>query len=229
MTERRICPECGGRKDPSSKRCIACLTTARKERAERTSKTCGACGIDKPLEAFSPVKGRLDGRYSRCKECVAEAAREKRKLHPEKSKAADTRYRKKHPDRVRAKKRRQYQADPERYREQKRKSYRLHRETRTEDYYRRRRQNPEAAKMVSRAHGAVRNAIKNGTLTRPDTCSFCGTSGVAIEAAHHDYLKPLDVKWLCRPCHRKWDLEDPKAKPSLDRLTVLKKRNGKVG
>ena len=55
---------------------------------------------------------------------------------------------------------------------------------------------------------AVTSAIKRGLLTRPDTCEN-GCSG-PVEAAHHDYTKPLDVRWLCRSCHRQWDRSTPK-------------------
>jgi hypothetical protein len=64
------------------------------------------------------------------------------------------------------------------------------------------------------ARSATQRAIKAGLLVRPDTCEQCLASGVAIEAAHHDYSKPLDVRWLCRRCHRRWDQTDPKTKRS---------------
>jgi hypothetical protein len=31
-----------------------------------------------------------------------------------------------------------------------------------------------------------------------------------LEAAHHDYSRPLEVRWLCPPCHRAWDSAQPK-------------------
>ncbi len=51
-----------------------------------------------------------------------------------------------------------------------------------------------------RAHAAVKRAVKRGALVNPKTCSGCST--VARVSAHHDvYARPLDVVWLCPPCH----------------------------
>ena len=52
------------------------------------------------------------------------------------------------------------------------------------------------------ARVAVRNALKRGTLIKPNSCSECGKKG-KVEADHHDYSKRLDVTWLCRDCHVK--------------------------
>lgn len=49
-----------------------------------------------------------------------------------------------------------------------------------------------------RAHGAVNNAIRTGTLTR-EPCEVCGAR--EVHAHHDDYNKPLDVRWLCVRCH----------------------------
>ena len=61
---------------------------------------------------------------------------------------------------------------------------------------------------------AVRRAIKKGLLVRPNICEECGKEGV-IEAAHHSYERDrrLDVRWLCRSCHRRWDMVEPKSSP----------------
>lgn len=48
---------------------------------------------------------------------------------------------------------------------------------------------------------AVRQAILNNQLQRPDTCQSCGSQTSGIEAHHDDYSKPLDVRWLCIDCH----------------------------
>jgi len=48
-------------------------------------------------------------------------------------------------------------------------------------------------------HVAVARAIRNGSLLRLP-CVRCGE---AKSVAHHDdYDKPLDVMWLCQPCHK---------------------------
>ncbi len=59
-----------------------------------------------------------------------------------------------------------------------------------------------------KARGKVHAAIKKGILTRPSSCSKCGSPDkklrdgrTAIQAHHEDYSKPLDVEWLCVRCH----------------------------
>jgi hypothetical protein len=58
--------------------------------------------------------------------------------------------------------------------------------------------NPEKYK----AHTAVHNAVRDGRLEKPDRCAHCHTAEVSIHGHHEDYSKPLDVVWLCAPCHR---------------------------
>lgn len=50
------------------------------------------------------------------------------------------------------------------------------------------------------ARRAVTNAVKRGTLVRPDHCAQCGRP-CHPDAHHPDYLKPLAVEWLCTGCH----------------------------
>ncbi len=57
----------------------------------------------------------------------------------------------------------------------------------------------------------IRAAIKRGQLLRPDICESCGRGG-EIQAAHHDYEQPLAVHWLCRSCHTRWDMAEPKSR-----------------
>lgn len=54
-----------------------------------------------------------------------------------------------------------------------------------------------------RVHDITERAIENKILIRPTVCSQCGKTG-AIEAHHPDYNKPLEVTWLCQPCHHEW-------------------------
>lgn len=50
------------------------------------------------------------------------------------------------------------------------------------------------------ARQAVYRAVKSGKLSRLP-CQFPGCTEQKTFAHHHDYAKPLDVTWLCRPHH----------------------------
>ena len=51
-----------------------------------------------------------------------------------------------------------------------------------------------------RARKLVYEALKKGTLIRPNICSKC-YKHKKVEGHHPDYSKPLFVRWLCRKCH----------------------------
>ena len=57
----------------------------------------------------------------------------------------------------------------------------------------------EEDKRRSRAHSAVSRAIRSGELVRQPCCR-CGKEKSI--AHHEDYDKPLEVMWLCQPCHK---------------------------
>lgn len=58
--------------------------------------------------------------------------------------------------------------------------------------------NPEQRrKDIARSFVSV--ALSRGRLAR-QPCRDCGAT--PAEAHHKDYAKPLEVEWLCRPCHR---------------------------
>lgn len=71
--------------------------------------------------------------------------------------------------------------------------------------------NPERMRIIKTAGSAVHNAVKSGKLTRPERCEQCGIAGVRIEAAHIDYAQALNVRWLCRSCHVRFDKENAKS------------------
>ena len=51
----------------------------------------------------------------------------------------------------------------------------------------------------SAAHSSVARAVRNGALVRQPCCQ-CGAQKTV--AHHEDYDKPLEVMWLCQPCHK---------------------------
>ena len=67
----------------------------------------------------------------------------------------------------------------------------------------------EKSPTSKNAYRAVEQALKCGVIEKPRTCSGCGCPDTEhrIEAHHHDYSKPLDVIWLCTPCHSRMDAQ----------------------
>jgi hypothetical protein len=73
-----------------------------------------------------------------------------------------------------------------------------HRKAATARYLKKfRSDNPECVA----AHNKVARAIKSGKIIRPGRCQQCNTKGKVV-GHHHDYKKPLEVAWLCQPCHK---------------------------
>lgn len=54
----------------------------------------------------------------------------------------------------------------------------------------------------NRAYAKVQRALLSGKLVKPEVCEEC-SSVAKLEAHHDDYDKQLEVKWLCRFCHRR--------------------------
>ena len=67
-----------------------------------------------------------------------------------------------------------------------------------------------ASRRARAAQSLVAYHISKGNLIRPEHCEDCGRRSRRIEAAHFDYKRPLDVRWLCVSCHRRWDHAEPK-------------------
>lgn len=62
----------------------------------------------------------------------------------------------------------------------------------------------KANKIKRNAHCVVQKAIKQGLLNRLP-CQICNE--VPAQAHHEDYLKPLDVQWLCVKHHNERHVE----------------------
>ncbi len=81
-----------------------------------------------------------------------------------------------------------------------------------------------AARVIARAARSpekraaniiVGNAVRDGRL-RPMDCAFCGERKTV--AHHHDYADPLNVTWLCTPCHCRFH--------ALERMAMKAKERG---
>ena len=156
-------------------------------------KRCGRCTEVKPVDQFYRIgTGRYHG-Y--CRLCVTDACREWRRANR---------------DRVLEVERRRRAKDANRIAEQTRRWRAEHPEAMLAAIRRWEARNPERIRMAQRASDAVQRAIRKGTLKRPTICEWCGAQNRQITAAHHDYTQPLNVRWLCRPCHARWDRAEPK-------------------
>lgn len=72
------------------------------------------------------------------------------------------------------------------------------------DIYRRMREKyPEKYK----ARTILNSSLRKGLISKPQHCSIC-RSEKKLSAHHNDYLKPLDVIWMCYTCHTKHHKEE---------------------
>ena len=58
----------------------------------------------------------------------------------------------------------------------------------------------ESNRIKRSAHLILQYAVRRGDVTKGAVCSECSAGG-KIHGHHEDYLKPLDVVWLCPKCH----------------------------
>lgn len=157
-------------------------------------KICKCCGIEKPVDAFYKAKNKngSERRDSSCKECRKLRVRSNYRKNIEHYKEYE-RGRAMLPHRVEARER--YQATDQ----GKSAIYRG-----TKKY---RKNNP----IKQQAHNRVNHALVAGKISKPYECEQCGSSDKPIHAHHDDYLKQLDVRWLCATCHYYWHKENGEA------------------
>lgn len=184
------------------------------------SKNCNQCHRALPLESFHRDKYKSDGRTARCRECATRTTRrrlwsaEERAALAAQGTAPCGKCRRIlplsafHNNRTRGKQHSciscaqavatsRYQEDLDGSRARSRaysKKYAARQAARLEERW-------DDHLFKARAHCAVQRALKSGALVRPEQCSRCDNRH-RIEAHHDDYLRPLDVLWLCARCHK---------------------------
>jgi hypothetical protein len=152
---------------------------------ESTTKPCRECGESKPLSEFYTHSQMADGHLNKCKICVKARVEKHRNENIEAVREYD-RGRNFRDDRVEA-----------------RKAYAEEKKSCPEAKARKCIQvkaNNEKRPDNRKARVVVGNAIRDGILIRPDNCERC-IQAIHTDAHHEDYSKPLDVVWLCEPCH----------------------------
>lgn len=162
-------------------------------------KRCGRCGEEKERAEYPPNRAQRDGLQSYCTPCQRQYLAEYRAKHRDKALAYAKAYYRANRERwVLANAAYRARMTPEQI-EAKRAYTRTWRQA-----------HPDWVKALTRASNKVRYALKTGRLVRADACQWCGSGDRKIAGAHWDYDRPLDVVWLCYPCHTRWDAADPK-------------------
>ncbi len=122
-----------------------------------------------------------DGHRGTCKECHRAIIREWKRSNREKVRGYDKKYKESHKKEANEYKKEWHKKNPG-----KKTEYgRVYRDRHPDKYI---------------AHQAVKYALREGQLIKQP----CGCGCVEVEAHHEDYSKPLEVVWICRPCHRKY-------------------------
>jgi hypothetical protein len=179
------------------------------------TKRCLTCEEIKVTSEFTKDASRRDGLKEHCKICRNAVRRARRQAEPERIRDRERAWRektgdrkaitereweKRNPDLVAAQKKRYRQRHGEEIAKYKKEWGRRNRHLTVASVKRHAARYPEKAQ----ARNAVREAIRYGRLVKPDHCEDCDAyvlDPIDLHAHHEDYSKPLDVRWLCRPCH----------------------------
>jgi hypothetical protein len=144
-------------------------------------KTCFKCGETIPIGEFYEHPKMADGHLNKCKQCTRNDTLENRRknkdyyLEYDKNRAMLPHRVKQRKEYSKTEKGKEVQAISTR-------KYKL--------------KNPEKYK----AHLRVCAAKASGRLEVKSACEVCGCES-KLQAHHEDYLKPLEVIWLCSKCH----------------------------
>lgn len=171
-----------------------------------SEKRCHDCDLVKPAEEFHRNRQGSDGLQARCKLCQKVRIKIWREQQGgrEKHAAGQRRYlARKRGDLIGNEKR---SLNPERSAAVAKNWRRNNKDKTSAAFVRWRNRYPN----IWRAHRAVLGAIRAGKLS-PQPCEVCRTNQ-DVHAHHDDYLKRLDVRWLCRDHHQAWHVQHGRGK-----------------
>lgn len=158
---------------------------------------CWKCKTEKPFDEFGKRTKDKDGIDKICKICRRERDRDFELRNREKRVARHALWRDENRDKINERNRAKYAENPQEYLEEQR-FYRPRYQEKIEEYARNYKKNN---REKCNAREKLRYHLSHGKITKPNSCSLCGKSGVKIDAHHADYSKPLEVVWLCCYCH----------------------------
>ena len=148
-------------------------------------KRCSKCAIEKKEDCFWVRNNRKSGVNSECKECAKKRRTNKYKENIKESRVKRKIYYEKNREKL-CKSQIESQKGNTRYRKYQNKY--LIDKVKSGD-----------KKFIARR--IIFMALKAKMIERPEFCSSC-MKEEKLEGHHPDYNKPLEVIWLCVPCHR---------------------------
>lgn len=147
---------------------------------------CSHCQRQLARDLFPKHSGRKSGIGSWCLACTNESS--KRYSSTEHGRAKRRLGNRRHRDSVHGRRK---------HRQRNAEHYRQHRRERIDHILAVRKANPEKYKARRRAY----MALNKGLIVKPNACPVCGFNDRRLEMHHDDYLKPLEIRWLCSRCH----------------------------
>jgi hypothetical protein len=186
---------------------------------DTTMRNCYKCDELKELSEFHNDRTQAGGKSYECKKCKSENRKKKRQENPEKYREQNRKSKRKNAENIKISQKKHRLANRERILQRRRElreprkelinlrekerrksdvNFHLKERIRQKRF---RERNKEILKPKNDARKLVMYAVKLGVIKKPNQCEKCNSTG-KIEGHHTDYTKPLEVKWLCKLCHK---------------------------
>ncbi len=75
------------------------------------------------------------------------------------------------------------------------------------------------------SHVVARSLARRTPIRKPEHCEHCAAVSKRLEKHHADYSRPLDVTWLCKPCHVIADTRKRQERRIVDNALIAAKED----
>lgn len=196
-----------------------------------STKACSKCGEVKPLSEFYKNAAASDGHQYLCKVCECARRRDYYQRNSDAAKLKSRAWELANPDRVAERRKKWVLANPDK-RAEYQKKWELKYPGRFAEFTKKwRAENPERWAEIAkkwqqenadklRCHQKLGYAVQKGWVLKSNTCQICGAADTKIEGHHPDYSKPLEVVWVCDPCHKYLHVQQRRNERTLERTSA---------